>query len=462
VGAAVEGGEQALVLVPEIKAAERLVDYLCDTLPDGYAIAAYHSALDRGRGAVYRMARDGEVDVVVGTRPAALLPLRRLGAICLLDEPNEAHRAQPGYEGLQMHARDVVLEREEVEGPGVVLISAFPSLRVYARRDRVRELAARPPSRWPAGRVVDLRGSGAVLGGELISVCRRHLREEKRIALISNRLGYSTSVVCNHCGNVQVCPNCDLPLALQEGSGPAVCSRCGYRAQTANRCAACGSGRVSPTGLGVERLRHEVSRALAAPVGLLTAGQRELEDAPVVVGTARCVSDERWHTVVVADADALLLAGGMGSAERAFRTLYRAAEAAEELVVVQTRAPDHYALRAALQGDYPAFAATELPRLRALGYPPFAHLAALTLRGGEEPVRRAVELHLRPPLEPGVSMSEPVAVPQTEGEPVWRVLLRSPDRDAVARAGLAAARMVVRQRGKNKVKAQVEIDPEEV
>lgn len=462
VGAAVEGGEQALVLVPEIETAERLADYLGNTLPDGSTIATYHSGLGQGREGVHQAARDGVADVVVGTRAAVLLPMKRLGAICVLDEPNPSHRAQPGYEGLRIHVRDVVLEREEVEGPGVVLLSAFPSLRVYARADRVRELPVRTPRNWPAARVVDLRGSGTMLSEELIDVCRQGLQDGKRVALIANRLGYATILSCNRCGTAQSCPNCNLPLALHESPDFAVCSRCGYQSSADNKCGACGSMRISPTGTGVERLRDEVSRSLGVPVGMLTAGQRELEDALIVAGTAPCVTQEKWSSVVVADADPLLQGSGTGCVERGFRTLYGTAEAAEDLVVVQTRSPDHYALQSALRGDYPAFAATELPRLRALGYPPFGHLAALTLYGDEESVRGAVESRLRPALEPGVNMSEPVSLERAGEKSAWRVLLRSQKRTVVARSGLTAVRLAARYRGKNSLEAQIEIDPEEV
>jgi primosomal protein N' (replication factor Y) len=217
---------------------------------------------------------------------------------------------------------------------------------------------------------------------------------------------------------------------------------------------------VSPTGLAVERLRKEISASLGAPVGLITAGERELEGASVVVGTAHSLLDERWEVVILPDADALLLATATGSVERAFRTIYGAAEAARELLLVQTRLPEHHVLRAAARGDYPSFAAAELPRLRSLGYPPFAHLASVTLEGSEKAVRRAVESRLRPALGPAVEMSDMVLLAGTEGSPTWRVLLRSGDRSAVASAGTLAARLAVE--GSAGVTVHVDVDPEEV
>jgi primosomal protein N' (replication factor Y) len=462
---AVEGGERVLVLAPEIETVERLVRRLRRALPAGRVVAPYHSGLGRDRAAVYEAVRAGRVDVLVGTRTAVLLPVAPLGALCVVDEPNEAHRARPGYEGLPLHVRDVALERGRIEGAGVVFLSPFPSLRLYARktssRDRIKELPARKARSWPHVRIVDVRGSGTALSSVLLDACRRSVERGGRAALVANRLGYATALTCNRCGAVRSCPRCSLPLSLHEKAGSLVCDRCGLREAAANGCSVCGSDRASPTGLAVERLREQISTSLGQRVGLITAGERELEEAPVVVGTARFLLDRGWEVVILPDVDSLLLASGIGSVERAFRLVYSAAEAARELLVVQTRLPGHYTLRAAARGDYPSFAAAELPRLRSLRYPPFAHLASVTLQGSEKAVRSAVESRLRPALGPAVEMSAPVLLAGDGGSPTtWRVLLRSRDRTAVGRAATLAARLAPKSRGDLRVR--VDVDPEEV
>lgn len=455
-------GRRALVLAPEIEAADTLVRTLRGSLPPGYKVAAYHSGLGRQRSLLYAAARDGAVDVLVGTRTAAMLPLPDLGLICVVDEPNEAHRAEPGYEGLPIHVRDLALCRGRIEDSAVLCLSPTPSLRLYASPDNVRELPEVTAEHRPAVRIVDMRGSGADLSATLISACRHAIEEGERVGLIANRLGYATVVTCNRCGSVKNCPYCDLPLALLEGAGSLVCGRCGYKETMPERCEVCGSERLSATGLGVKRVREEVSATVQEPVGLCTASERDGLDAALVVGTPRSILGEEWDTVIVVDADAVLLGSGMGAVERAFRLLYRATEAARRRVFVQTRVPEHYALQTALRRDYPAFAAAELPRLRALGYPPFAHLASVTFEGRETVIRHAVESRLRPALDSGVEMSGPVAAPGAGGSPAWRVLLRGDERAAVARAGARAARVSGGSGGSRSVRVRVDVDPEEV
>ena len=457
--AASEGGEQTLVLAPERRGVEEMVRELVRLLPDGLRIAPYHGALGRKRGSVFEAARDGSLDVLVGTRSAALLPMARLGAVCVVDEPNGAHRAEPGFEGVPIHARDLALRRGEIEGAGVLCLSPAPSLRLQAPENNIRELPARPLPQMPAIRIVDMRGTGAALSPALLEECGRGRATGTRVGVVASWPDTPTKVYCTGCGAVRTCPECGLDLSVQ--GRLLVCGGGGHRGPVSDPCGECGADRVVSTGHSPKRLRAGLSRALEEPTGLLTSDVSEGEYHRVVVGVAHKVLVQRWDVVIMPDADHLLLAGSMGAAERAFRTLQRAVEAAGKRLLVQTRMTDNHVLQTALRYDYPAFAGTELPRLRSAGYPPYAHLAALTFEGSEKSVRSAVKSALLPTLEPGVEASLLVPVPALGGNPVWRLLLRSADRSSVARTGTLAARRMAKL-GKSGPRVKVDVDPEEV
>lgn len=463
--AAAQSWRQTLVLVPEKRDVARLLERLAELLPAGLALAPYHSGLGEGRAAVYEAAREGAVDVLVGTRPAALVPLSRPGPICVVDEPNEAHRAEPGYEGVPLHARDLALERAQLEDSPVLFLTSAPSLTLYSR-ESIRELPRRTPRRWPSARIVDMRGSGATFSSTLLDACRQSLEASGgRTAVVVNRLGYATAVTCRQCGAPASCPSCGLPLALREGAVSAVCGHCAVRVESPRHCGACGSERMVPTGLAVERAREILAGELGAPVGLCTAGTRQVYGARVVVGTAQVLSRERWETVVLPDVDSALFGGGLLSSERAFRMLYRAAESCRRTLLVQSRNPEDPVLHLALEGDYEGFAGRELSQRRALGYPPYTHLAALTFQGEEAEVLRAVESRVRSNLGSETGSSEPVPVTQPGGARAWRVLLRSPSRAEVARVASEAAGSLTKARNRGsggRLEIQVEIDPEEV
>ena len=463
VRAAVKRGEQALVLAPEIEGVERLVGAFEELLPAGLTVARYHSALGCRRVAVYEAARRGEVDVLVGTRAVVFVPVARLGAICVMDEPNEAHRASPGYEGVPLHVREFATSRGRIEGAAAIFFSSSPSLRLYAPESGVSRLPAIEADQWPVISVVDMRGTGVALSLTLLDACRRTIRAGGRVGVVVNRLGSAASFSCNRCGFVWTCARCDLPLRLRnEASSKSLfCGHCGHREAAGEECPSCGSDRLGVTGLAVERVRVELKETLRVEVGLVTAEACEEEEAPVVAGTARCVLDGEWDLVVVPDGDSLLF-GGANSAERGFGLLYRAAQASRDRLLVQTRSPENHILQAALRGDYEAFAAAELPKRRELCYPPHAHLAEIVFEGAGETVRRAVESKLRPALGGAVEMLDPVPFAENGGRSVWRVLLRSRQRAALARTAALVARLSAEDRNRSGLEARINMDPEEV
>ena len=212
-------------------------------------------------------------------------------------------------------------------------------------------------------------------------------------------------------------------------------------------------------GLGVERVRDELSEVLGVRVGLITAEGQDNADAPVVVGTAPRILVGEWDAVILPDADAFLAGSGIGAVERSFRLFYGSAEVARKLLLIQTRVPEHYALRAAVRGDYEAFAAAELPRLRALGYPPFAYAASLTFEGSEGSALRCGRIPFAAGSRSRGRNVGPCSTRAHRRDTAWRVLLRARRRPVVARAATLAARIAARTRG---LEVRVDVDPEEV
>jgi primosomal protein N' (replication factor Y) len=77
------------------------------------------------------------------------------------------------------------------------------------------------------------------------------------------------------------------------------------------------------------------------------------------------------------------------AAERTFQLLTQVAGRAGRdsqpgRVIVQTFAPEHYAIRPVREHDYEAFYAEELGHRAPLGYPPFGRLAHLLVSGPDE------------------------------------------------------------------------------
>ena len=84
-------------------------------------------------------AKNGEIDVMIGPRSALFTPFEHLGLIVIDEEHETTYKSEqvPRY-----HARETAIERARIEGAGVVLGSATPSLEAFegCRRGQYRLL----------------------------------------------------------------------------------------------------------------------------------------------------------------------------------------------------------------------------------------------------------------------------------------------------------------------------------
>ena len=400
-------GRPALVLVPEIALALPLIDRLRAELD--VRLAVLHSGLGDGeRADEWRRIRAGDVDLVVGTRLAALAPLGDVGLIIVDEEHDAAYKSDrtPRFQ-----ARDTAVQLARLAGAAIVLGSATPAVESVGRAaageyHRIR-LPSRPAGEAPSIEVVDLRAELASGNrGLLSSLLAREIGvldvgAGDQAILVINRRGSASVVLCRDCGHVQACPDCTLPLVLHQAGQTLRCHHCGRAWPLATRCPACGSARIRYLGGGTERLEREVrDRFPRLRIGRLDrdivarrGGAARVVDAfsagrlDVLVGTSLVTKgfDIPSVTLVgVVSADIALNLPDERAAERTFQLLVQAIGRAGRggrpgRAVIQTYLPDHPVLRAVADADQEAFYAAELADRRRFGSPPFGRSVKLTL-----------------------------------------------------------------------------------
>src|SRR5213083_2113472 len=403
----VASGRGAILLVPEIALTPQTVARVRGVFGD--QVAVLHSGLSDGeRADAWRALRRGERRVAVGPRSAVFAPVERLGAI-VVDEEHESSYKQgtaPRY-----HARDVALERARLEGARVILGSATPSLETLhvaavgkvVRFELPDRIGARP---LPPVEVIDLRRAERVPDARgvpwtvaLDEAVRGALGRGEQVILLLNRRGFATYLQCPACGDVPTCPRCAIALTVHQTPAALRCHYCGHEEVVPTVCRLCGQETQRMRGLGTQQLEHFVGlrfpEARIARMDLDTtstkwAHHRVLErmeqgTIDILLGTqmiAKGLDFPNVTVVGVVDADTGLHLPDFRAAERTFQLVAQVAGRAGRgpkggRVYVQTRAPDHHALRAAAVHSVAQFVAAELP-LRAApnpAYPPHVGLA---------------------------------------------------------------------------------------
>ncbi len=439
VGETLARGRKAVVLVPEISLTPQTVARFAARFPG--RVTVLHSQMREGeRYDIWRRARAGLVDVVIGPRSALFAPLDPLGLIILDEEHDPSYKqvSRPAF-----HAREVALELARRTGTVVILGSATPSLESYRRAERgefrllvlgrrilghrqrlsdlqtvygVPQTRYRPLSDGPAEaryldlppvQVVDMRaelraGNRSIFSRALQRSVDEAIARGEQVILFLNRRGTATHTFCRACGYVVHCPRCDVPLTLHGQASQLVCHHCGHREPQPERCPRCDSPAFRPFGLGTAGLEKAVrerwpgARVLRWDRDTARTAQAHWNilqvfsdgGADILVGTQMIAKglDLPLVTVVgVISADTALHLPDFRAAERTFQLLEQVAGRAGRglmggRVVLQTYHPDHYAITAVEHHDYQGFVQRELEFRREAGYPPYIRLARLLYR----------------------------------------------------------------------------------
>ena len=457
-------GRQAIVLVPEIS----LTPQTCQRFRSRFdSVAVLHSNItDAHRHHQWSRIARGEVQVVVGARSAVFAPAPHLGLI-VLDEEHDASFKQdiaPRY-----HARDVAQYRADTENVPLVLGSATPSLESWNRTESGAYKLVSLPNRVldrPLPRVdaIDLRleyrerkSRGAISRG-LHQGMDDALRAGGQVILLLNRRGYSTHIQCPACGEVVVCPDCDIALTHHRHGEKAVCHYCDFATSPPNHCPKCNFEGIRYSGLGTQRLEAEVrsrfpnheclrmdSDSMMRPGSHEKALDRfRAGEVHILLGTqmiAKGLDFPQVTLVGVINSDTALHFPDFRASERTFQLVTQVAGRTGRgdlggRVLVQTFNPEHPAIQAALNHDYHAFAAYELPTRQEFGYPPYGYLIRFVVRGPSEAVTEQFAQHvadqLRERIAPagkGYRVLGPSAAPiaKLRGRFRFHLLLQGPD-----------------------------------
>ncbi len=488
IGAALEAGHQALVLVPEIALTPQLVArFRARFAPRGVRIAVLHSGLSDGeRYDAWRRIARGEADIVIGARSAVFAPLPSCGII-VVDEEHEGSYKQG--EGFRYHARDLALLRGKMEGGVIVMGSATPSLTTYhrARQGQIGylELPGRARSQpLPQVELIDLREHRecGTLSPPLVAALGETLERGEQALLLLNRRGFAPFLLCAACGTTFRCPNCEITLTYHQGARELRCHYCDYSDTPPETCPSCSGYDLLPEGAGTERLEEELAGLL--PDARIARMDRDTTtrkgahqgivdrmssgEIDILVGTQMVAKGHDFPGVTlvgVISADSTLNFPDFRSAERTFSLLTQVAGRAGRgdrpgRVLIQTWSPDHFALECASRHDYQAFYAEESVARSDLGYPPYGHLVNLVL-SGNDPARvsrsaeaLAAELYLS---EVEVLGPAPCPLSRLRGKSRMQILLKAPTRTPLHR--LLTAHAAWRRALEPGVRLTIDVDP---
>ena len=413
----IEKGRRGIMLVPEIALTPQTIGRFWERFPG--RVAVLHSGLTlRERYDEWRNIAEGQFDIVIGSRSAALAPMPDVGLIVVDEEQEWTYKQEspaPRY-----HARDVAIERARRENAVVVLGSATPDVGTMYASLRNEFTLLELPGRITTTKdgsdtgwterpladvdIIDLRqelmeGNRSIFSRALREAMNDALGRGEQAILFVNRRGAGQAVQCRACGHTMRCRRCTMVMTYHADER-IVCHLCGERRRSPTRCPRCRSNAIRAIGIGTERVAEEAEAAFPGARVIrwdrdAVAEARGHEPilgefangrADILVGTQMIAKglDLPGVTVVgVVNADIGLHAPDFRASERVFQLLCQVAGRAGRghapgRVIVQTYEPENQAIQAAAAQDYRQFYLEETQFRRQLRYPPYSRMARLT------------------------------------------------------------------------------------
>ncbi len=464
--ASAASGRGALACVPDGRDLTRLDTALTDRLGTGHHVVLSADAGPASRYRAFLALSRGAVKIAIGTRAAAFAPVNDLGLVAMWDDGDDLYdEPRAPY----CHAREVLLERAQTTGCGVVLAA-------HARSVEAQYLIR---TGWASALVVSRqalreRVQVAVTGDSDLDLERDPFARQSRMprevhAFIADaldsgpvlvqtpRAGYATRLSCDRCRTTATCRSCSGPLHIPAPGREPECRWCGALA-AAWTCGECGGRGLRAPVLGDSRTAEELGRAFPG-VGVRTSsGSKILSTVPgkpgIVVATpgAEPVAETGFSAVVLLDTWLFLSRADLRASEEALRRWMNAASLIRPGGrVLLVGAPEHPALQAMVRWDPGGFAEREIVERQSAHLPPASRLATVT---GEPEVVAAALREVDFP--PGTEVLGPVPLEQEQEQA--RFVVRSPRSSGPALS--AALRDLQGRRSARKLPhLRIEVDP---
>jgi primosomal protein N' (replication factor Y) len=245
-----------------------------------------------------------------------------------------------------------------------------------------------------------------IISNELESLIKTLGEENTQLFIFANRRGLSPVTVCDDCGNIVMCKQCKATVVLhtseETGKNFFMCHICGDRRSAEEDCLTCGSWRLTPLGIGIDRVYEEI-RSCFKDVEIIkidsdtTKTDKEVREAiekfkskpgSILLGTELAIQNfgDKVDHVAIVSLDSLFSLPDFRIQEKIMYTLVRLRAQATRSILVQTRKAEQKVFEYGLKGNLSDFYRTAVDERKQFDYPPFSTLVKITIEGKKDEI----------------------------------------------------------------------------
>lgn len=487
----IASGKGAIVLLPEITAGNLVISEISRTF--GSKVAILHSSMtEKERAKEWERIYSGEARLVIGTRSALFAPIKDLGLMIIDSEEEFTYKSE---QGPRYHAREVAAYICKEKNIPLILGSGCPSVETFynAKNGKYSLVELGPGSSSAQDiEIIDMKTAGKMgesLSKRLIDEIGSAIRSGQRSAVIINKRGYSSFIICADCGNVLECPSCALSLSYHTTDKKLHCIKCGYEQSARSVCPKCLSSMLKFIGTGSQKIESDMAKLfpdvkifrvdsdMAKTKGsfnkVLEGFEKETDS--MIIGTQmidKALERTQAGLAAIISADGPLFSPDFRSAEGTFKMISDICGFSKNIkkpgkVLIQTFNPGHYAITRAMNNDYAGFYDMEIPQRKDASYPPFGSLINIFLYGADNICVRNVAESIcngLNPLPEGVLVLGPqqAGISKIRGAVKWQMLIKGKNLDIIKqklKAVSDAAVLAGQKRFGRRIRISIDVDP---
>lgn len=245
-----------------------------------------------------------------------------------------------------------------------------------------------------------------IISNELESLIKTLGEENTQLFIFANRRGLSPVTVCDDCGNIVMCKQCKATVVLhtseETGKNFFMCHICGDRRSAEEDCLTCGSWRLTPLGIGIDRVYEEI-RSSFKDVEIIkidsdtTKTDKEVREAiekfkskpgSILLGTELAIQNfgDKVDHVAIVSLDSLFSLPDFRIQEKIMYTLVRLRAQATRSILAQTRKAEQKVFEYGLKGNLSDFYRSAVDERKQFDYPPFSTLVKITIEGKKDEI----------------------------------------------------------------------------
>jgi len=347
---------------------------------------------------------NGEIKIIIGTRSAIFTPIHDLGIIIIDEEQDTSYKENSG---VRYNTIDTAIKLGKILKIPVVFGSATPSISLkYKLASNENATVLSMPEKIYKDKkvikqVVDLKKinkniEDEIITNQLFDDIKKSIDKNEKVIIFINRRGYSNFVICNDCGFIPKCVNCDLSYTFHINEKKLKCHHCGAEEIFTYECPSCKSKRMILYGTGIQKVESKLKQrfpqiSIIRMDSDMTTKKKSHEEIlnrfisqnpSILIGTqmvSKGLDIEDVTLVGVINIDSMLSLPDYHMNERAFSLLTQVSGRTgrsnkQGKVIVQTFRPDSLIIRNFMDDGYASFYDKELENRKELDYPPFSNL----------------------------------------------------------------------------------------